>query len=284
MEGSWVIRTSYCLEEEGFPHLLRSYALHMGIRKKPEYVWKEYRENGVEKCSMAVYLGESRSYPNHPPFQVTFIGHRFPDTCQNVARKALQQLCQNYNKEVFETPLRYFPPNNKNTPTWRKRLQALSGRDPTEDDPTIVYMAGYLHTLDNHYDDLSSHCTHLNSRVESLEKQVKELKKEKASLQECLNKAEGEEANTREAYQTLKMDYDKKLKKLAPTKKIQKKTKSQGCQTERKKKASPAPPPSRIENLSDVEDMSLASLDDLLKEFGDTLEKEFRSTSESARV
>jgi hypothetical protein len=30
--------------------------------------------------------------------------------------------------------------------------------------------------------------------------------------------------------------------------------------------------------------MSLASLDDLLKEFGDTLEKEFGSTSESARV
>jgi chromosome segregation ATPase len=30
-------------------------------------------------------------------------------------------------------------------------------------------MAGYLHTLDNHYDDLSYHCTHLNSRVESLE-------------------------------------------------------------------------------------------------------------------
>jgi hypothetical protein len=30
--------------------------------------------------------------------------------------------------------------------------------------------------------------------------------------------------------------------------------------------------------------MSLASLDDLLKEFGDTLEKEFGSTLESARV
>jgi hypothetical protein len=154
----------------------------MGIRKKPDYVWKEYRENGTEKCSMAVYLGESWNYPNHPPFHVTFTRHRFPDTCQNVARKALQQLCQNYSKEVFETPLRYFPPSNKNTPAWRKRLQALSGRDPTEDDPTIVYMAGYLHTLDNHYDDLSSHCTHLNSWVESLEQQVKELKKEKVSL------------------------------------------------------------------------------------------------------
>jgi hypothetical protein len=39
--------------------------------------------------------------------------------------------------------------------------------------------------------------------------------------------------------------------------------------------------PARIENLFDVEDMSLASLDDLRKEFGDTLEKEFGSTSES---
>jgi predicted transcriptional regulator len=98
----------------------------------------------------------------------------------------------------------------------------LSGRDPNEDDPTIVYMAGYLHTLDNHYDDLFSHCTHLNSRVESLEQQIKELKEEKASLHESLKMAEREEANTCEAYRTLKMDYTKKLKKLAPTKKIRK--------------------------------------------------------------
>jgi chromosome segregation ATPase len=93
-------------------------------------------------------------------------------------------------------------------------------------------MAGYLHTLDNHYDDLFSHCTHLNSRVESLEQQIKKLKEEKVSLQESLEIVEGEEANTREAYRTLKMDYDKKLKKLAPNKKIQKRTKSQGCETE----------------------------------------------------
>jgi outer membrane murein-binding lipoprotein Lpp len=232
MEDSLVIRTSYCSEVEGFPHLLRSCALRMGIRKKPEYIWKEYLENGMEKCSMAVYLGESRNYPNHPSFQVTFTGYRFPDTCQNVAWKALRQLCQSYNKVIFETLLRYFPPSNKNTPAWRKRLQALSGGDPIEDDPTIVYMAGYLHTLDNQYDDLASHYTHLNSRVESLEQKVRALTREKASLQESLEIAEGEETNTCEAYRTLKMDYDKKLKKLARTRKIRKKTKSQGCQTE----------------------------------------------------
>jgi hypothetical protein len=85
MEGSFVIRTSYYSEVEGFPHLLWSCALRMGIHKKPKYVWKEYRENGIEKCSMAVYLGESRNYPNHHPFQITATRHRFPDTCQNVA-------------------------------------------------------------------------------------------------------------------------------------------------------------------------------------------------------
>jgi hypothetical protein len=129
MEGTFVLKTSYCSEVEGFPHLLRSCALRMGICKKPEYVWKEYRENGIEKCSMAVYPGESRSYPNHPPFQITATGHRFPDTCQTAAQKALRQLCQNYTREVFETPLPYFLPSNKNTLTWRKRFQALSRRD-----------------------------------------------------------------------------------------------------------------------------------------------------------
>jgi hypothetical protein len=33
----------------------------MAIRKKPEYVWKEYHENRIEKFSMAVYLGESET-------------------------------------------------------------------------------------------------------------------------------------------------------------------------------------------------------------------------------
>jgi hypothetical protein len=108
--------------------------------------------------------------------------------------------------------------------------------------------------------------------VESLEQQIKELKEEKASLQDSLEMAKGEEANTREAYRTLRMDYAKKLKKLAPVKKIRKRFKSQGCQTDPKEEAPPALPPIGIENFFDVEEVSLASLDDLLREFGDTLE------------
>jgi predicted nuclease with TOPRIM domain len=104
-------------------------------------------------------------------------------------------------------------------------------------------MAGYLHTLVNHYDNLFSHCTHLNSRVESLEQQIKELKEEKATLQDSLEMAEGEEANTREAYRTLNIYYAKRLKKLTPVKKIQKRFKSQGCQTDPKEEAPQTLPP-----------------------------------------
>jgi predicted RNase H-like nuclease (RuvC/YqgF family) len=96
------------------------------------------------------------------------------------------------------------PPSNKNNPAWRKRLQALSGRKHNKDDPTVIYMAGYLH------------CTHLNSRVESLEQRIKELKEENPALQNSLKMVEGEEANTCEAYRTLKKDYAKKLKKGSP--------------------------------------------------------------------
>jgi outer membrane murein-binding lipoprotein Lpp len=159
-----------------------------------------------------------------------------PDTAsQTLAKMLPEKPSDSYAKTTAEWSLK--PPFATFHPA--TKIPLPGGKDfrlcqeeilpTTEDDPTIVYMAGYLHTLDNQYDDLSSHCTHLNSWVESLEQQVNKLKREKASLQESLEIAEGEETNTCEAYQTLKMDYDTKLKKLAPAKKIRKKTKSQGC-------------------------------------------------------
>jgi hypothetical protein len=105
MEGSFVIRTSYCSEVEEFPHLLWSCALRMRIRKKLEYVWKKYRENGTEKCSMAVYLGESRSYPNRPPFQVTFTGQ----SSQTLAKMLPKKPSASYAKTTARKSLR--PPS-----------------------------------------------------------------------------------------------------------------------------------------------------------------------------
>jgi hypothetical protein len=65
---------------------------------------------------------------------------------------------------------------------------------------------------------------------------------------------------------------------------IRKKTKNHGCQTEQKEETPPTLPSAGLRNSPDTEEMSLASLDDLLKEFGDTLEKEFGSTLASTRV
>jgi hypothetical protein len=103
------------------------------------------------------------------------------------------------------------------------------------------------------------------------------LKEEKAALQDSLKMAEGEEDNTREAYRALKMDYAKRLKKLALVKKIWKCFKSQGCKTDPKEEAPPTQPSLGIENFSDVEEVSLTSLDDLLREFGDTLVENARA-------
>jgi hypothetical protein len=82
---------------------------------------------------------------------------------------------------------------------------------------------------------------------------------------------EGEEANTRVAYRTLKMEYARRMRRFTPVKKIQKHFKSQGCQTDPKEESPLALPSLGIKNLSDIEEVSLASLDDLLREFEDTL-------------
>lgn len=73
-------------------------------------------------------------------------------------------------------------------------------RDHNEDDPTIIYMSGYLHTLDTHYDNIFSHYNPLHSRVESLKLQIKKFKEENTALQDRLKVEESEEAHTREAY------------------------------------------------------------------------------------
>jgi hypothetical protein len=58
----------------------------------------------------------------------------------------------------------------------------LYGGDHDEDDPAIVYMVGYLHTFDTHFDNLFSHYTHQNTQVESLELQIKKPKEENVAL------------------------------------------------------------------------------------------------------
>jgi hypothetical protein len=100
-------QTSFCQNEDGFPKLLRACTVHLRIRSQPKYDGREFVEHGIEKCVVTVYIGSS---PHHVEWSVTATGHRFKDTCQVIARKALRALCQIYEEEVADTPLRFFPP------------------------------------------------------------------------------------------------------------------------------------------------------------------------------
>jgi hypothetical protein len=127
------------------PKLLRACIVHLGIRSQPEYDGREFVEHGTEKCVVTVYIG---SNPHHVEWSVTAIGHRFKDTCQVVARKALRALCQIYEEEVADTLFRFFPPFQRDRPVWMARMRTLEGKQLLEDDPTVVYLTTYLLTLD----------------------------------------------------------------------------------------------------------------------------------------
>ena len=88
-------------------------------------------------------------------WSVTAAGHGFKDTCQVVARKALRALCQIYEEEESDTPLRFFPPFQRDRPVWMARMCALEGQQLLEDDPSVVYLTAYLLTLDAQYDFLA---------------------------------------------------------------------------------------------------------------------------------
>jgi hypothetical protein len=160
-------QTSFCQNEDGFPKLLRACTVRLRIRSQPEYDGREFVEHGTEKCVVTVYIGCS---PHHVEWSVTAVGHRFKDTCQVVIRKALRALCQIYEQEVTDTPLRFFPPFQRNRPVWMARMRALEGKRLLEDDPTVMYLSTYLLTLDALYDFLARHHRQMISRAEDAEK------------------------------------------------------------------------------------------------------------------
>jgi hypothetical protein len=87
--------------------LLRGCTVRLKIKSQPEYDGIEFIEHGTEKCVVTVYIGSSL---HHVQWSVTAAGHRFRDTYQVIARKALRVLCQIYEEEVADTLLRFFSP------------------------------------------------------------------------------------------------------------------------------------------------------------------------------
>jgi hypothetical protein len=132
-------------------------------------------------------------------WSVTAAGHRFKDTSQVVARKALRALCQIYEEEVADTLLRFFPPFQRNRPVWMARMRALEGQQLLEDDPSVVYLTAYLLTLDAQYDLLARHHRQMIARAEDIEKHNYQLHVDLTTAQACVAALESREVIVVEA-------------------------------------------------------------------------------------
>jgi hypothetical protein len=201
-------QTSFCQNEDGFPKLLKACTVHLRIRSQPEYDGREFVEHGTEKCVVTVYIGSS---PHHVEWSVTAAGHRFKDTCQVVARKALRTLCQLYEEEVADTPLRFFPPFQINRPVWMARMHALEGQQLLEDDLTVVYLTAYLLTLDAQYDFLARHHRQMIGRAEDAEKRNRQLHVDLITAQARATALESREVIAVEALKQAKDEHVQKL-------------------------------------------------------------------------
>jgi hypothetical protein len=159
--------TTYCTNEEGFPKVLHAATIWLGIPERPEYVGREYVEHGTESCEVMVHIGVSDKFLEMKPWSVTATSCCLKDTYQLVARKALRYLFQMYEWHLGPTPMKYFPPLDRNRPAWLARIRTLENLGACEDNPTVVAISGYLLALD----DL---CNQLGERVRSLIKHAEE--------------------------------------------------------------------------------------------------------------
>jgi hypothetical protein len=187
---------------------LRACTVRLGIRSQPEYDGREFVEHGTEKCVVTVYIGSS---PHHVEWSVTAAGHRFRDTCQVVARKALRALCQIYEEEVADTPLRFFLPFQRERPAWMARMRALEEQQLLEDDPTVVYLTAYLLTLDTQYDFLAQHHCQMIARAEDAEKRNRQLHVDLTTAQARATALESREVIDVEALKQAKDEHVQKL-------------------------------------------------------------------------
>ena len=151
MVEAWV--SSYCLNIEGFPRILHATLQKLGVKDRPEYEGREYEKHGTNRCEVTVYIEKSEEFPDITgAWSVTATGFSFTNTYQVVARKSLRYLCQLYEEPIARTPMRFFPPLEKNRRAWRSRMEALLGQDAQEDSSTVVHLTTYLLALDEQYD------------------------------------------------------------------------------------------------------------------------------------
>lgn len=202
-EAGWV--TSYCLDEPGFPKILYSAMSLLGIMEHPEYVGREYREYGTDRCEVTVHVGRSEYHPDTRPWRVTTTGFHFADTYQAAARKALRYLCQMYERHIGRLSMRFFPPMDRNRPTWLARMRTVEG-PATREEPTVVALTNYLLALDELYDEQAAGLRRCIRRAEEAETRERNLR---LQLAEAKVQAAEAEARATAATEALKAAEDR---------------------------------------------------------------------------
>jgi hypothetical protein len=120
-------------------------------------------------------------------------------------------MCQIYEEEVANTPLRFFPPFQRDRPVWMARMRALEGQQLLEDDPIVVYLTAYPLTLDAHYDFLAWHHRQMIVRAEDAEKRNRKVHVDLISAQARATALESREVIAVEALKQAKDEHVQKL-------------------------------------------------------------------------
>lgn len=165
MEGAEYV--SSCENEDGFPRLLRESLKWFNLSGSPEYHGKALRDEEECKWVVGVQLKVDRA-PEQ--WWSTAVGANFLDACHIAARDTLRILCSSYQRINPAPPVKFFPPADKHSLRWIQQLQALQQMRNTND-PTVAYLALYLHTLDVEYDKLNIQY----SKLEAHHKEAKTL-------------------------------------------------------------------------------------------------------------
>jgi hypothetical protein len=124
-------------------------------------------EEGTENYEVTVHIGVSDKFLGMKPWCVTATGSHLTDTYQLVARKALKYLNQMYEWHIGPTSMKYFPPLDRNRPSWEARVRTLESLASQEDDPTVVAMLGYLLALDELCDLQHDQVRRMTARAEA---------------------------------------------------------------------------------------------------------------------
>jgi hypothetical protein len=120
-------------------------------------------------------------------------------------------MCQIYEEQVADTPLRFFPPFQRDRLAWMARMRALEEQQLLEDDPIVVYLTAFLLTLDAQYDFLARHHHQMIARAEDVEKLNRKLHVDLISTQARVATLESREVIAVEALKQAKDEHVQKL-------------------------------------------------------------------------